>query len=112
MNHAIAAGALLRMAGLIAIASLLMACSTTPQIRVETVETKVPVAVQPIRPSDVPAPPPALGPRPKTVSQAADAAFAGWCAAVAYIVRAVPLLSVSAGLPPAQAPDYPECRKP
>lgn len=88
----------------------LLGCSHGPQqVRVETIETKVPVAVQPIKPSDIPTPPPPLGPRPPTAQQAADAAFAGWCAAVAYIVRSVPLLSVSAGLPAAQAPRYPEC---
>jgi hypothetical protein len=88
----------------------LAACATAP-VQTRTVTVDVPVATQPIRPADIPATPPPLGPRPPTAQQAADAAFAAHCRDVAFIIRAVPLLLVSAGLPPAQAPDYPECRK-
>lgn len=98
--------------GLISLVAMFLGgCASTAPVRTVTVETKVPVAVHPIDPKQIPAPPPPLGPRPKTLPQAADKAFGGWCSAVAFIIRAVPLLNVGAGLPPAQAPRYPECEK-
>lgn len=95
----------------ICLCCMVAACQHAPEARIETVTVQVPVAVQPIKPADVPTPPPPLGPRPASASQAADAAFAGYCSAIAYVIRAVPLLAVSAGLPPVQAPDYKECAK-
>lgn len=93
--------------------SLLSACAETPRAIVQDkiVTETVPVAVQPIKPADIPVPPPALGPRPPSAQQAADAAFAAHCRDVAFVIDAFPLLRLSAGLPPAQAPDYPECTK-
>jgi hypothetical protein len=69
------------------------------------------VAVQPIKPTDIPPLPDPLGARPPSAQQAADAAFAAHCRDVAFIIKAFPLLLVSAGLAPAQAPLYPECEK-
>lgn len=90
----------------------LSACAATNGVQTtKIVEKDVPVAVQPIKPSDVPSPPAPLGKRPPSAQQAADAAFSGYCAAIAYIIRAAPLLAVSAGLPPIQAPIYPECEQ-
>lgn len=95
---------------LIAAALLLAACQSGPT-RIETVEVKIPIAVQPIKPEDVPQAPGSLGPRPPTLPQAADRALAGWCEAVAYILKAQPLLQLSAGLPPVELGKYPECEK-
>jgi hypothetical protein len=81
----------------------------TPATRTETVEVKVPVAVQPITPAQVPTPPAPLGPRPSSLSAAADALFAQVCKLEAYVLRADPLLRVSAGEKPAELPKYPEC---
>jgi hypothetical protein len=94
------------------IALLLAACADHPQALGERiVEKDIPVAVQPIKAADIPPTPPALGPRPPSAQQAADAAFAAHCRDVAFIIRAVPLLLLSAGLPPVQAQVYPECAK-
>lgn len=94
---------------LVVVAGLLSACASTPPVETKTITVDVPVAVQPITPSQIPTPPAPLGKRPPTLPQAADALFAQVCSLEAYVMRAVPLLSVSAGLPPAQAPVYPEC---
>jgi hypothetical protein len=56
--------------------------------------------------ADAPAP---LGPRPSSLSAAADALFAQVCKLEAYVLRADPLLRVSAGEKPAELPKYPEC---
>jgi hypothetical protein len=91
---------------------MLSACAGHPAVPADRIVVeKVPVAIMPIKPSDIPATPPPLGPRPPTAQQAADAAFAAHCRDVAFIIRAVPLLLLSAGLPPVQAPDFPECAK-
>jgi hypothetical protein len=90
----------------------LSACETTRGIETtKIVEKVVPVAVQPIRPDQIPALPPPLGARPPSAPQAADAAFAAHCRDVAFIIKAMPLLLVSAGLAPAQAPSFPECER-
>jgi hypothetical protein len=89
---------------------LIAACSA-PATRTETVEVKVPVAVQPITPAQVPSPPPPLGPRPQSLSAAADKLLADHCSWVAFGLRAFPLLRVSAGLPPQELPKYPECER-
>jgi hypothetical protein len=88
----------------------LTACATGPT-KTETVEVKVPVAVQPIEPADVPALPAPLPKRPKDARAALDVALAQVCRFVSYALKADPLLRVSAGLPPLEAPDYRECRK-
>lgn len=87
---------------------LLASCQTAPE-KIVTKEVLVPVAIHPVKPTEIPAPPAALGPRPKELSAAADKAFSAWCAAASYIIKTFPLLRVSAGLPVAQAPAYPEC---
>jgi hypothetical protein len=97
---------------LIAGAFLALAACATDGVRVETREVKIPVATQPIAKEQIPTPPGSLGKRPPSAQQAADQAFGGWCQAVAFIIRAVPLLNISAGLPAAQAPAYPECEHP
>lgn len=92
--------------GLLALA--LAACQSAP-VKVETVEVKVPVAVRPIKAADVPTVPKPLGPRPQSLSAAADVLLSRWCAAVAYMLKADPLLRVSAGAPQAALGRYPEC---
>lgn len=79
----------------------------TPADRVVTVEK--PVAVQPITKDQLPALPPPLGPIPQDANAAALQALAARCEAIAFVIKAWPLLLVSAGLLPAQAPIYPEC---
>lgn len=92
-------------------ALLLAGCAGTPAVRTQTVEVKVPVAVQPIRADQIPAPPAPLGPRPSSLSAAADILLSRWCSAVSYILRADPLLRVSAGSPQSELPKYPECER-
>lgn len=89
-------------------ACMLTACAT-PAIKERIVEVKVPVAVQSIKPADVPVLPAPLPKRPANVSSALDLALAQVCAFVAYGLKADPLLRVSAGLPPLAAPKFPEC---
>lgn len=91
-----------------ALAFLLTGCQTAA-VHDRIVEVVKPVAVQPIKPADVPVAPGSLGKRPPTLSQAADKALSGWCAAVAYMLKADALLRVSAGLPPQELGKYPEC---
>lgn len=93
----------------LAILALLLAGCQTPATRTETVEFKVPVAVQPIKPEQVPAPPAPLPPRPTSLSAAADVLLAKVCELEAYVLRADPLLRLSAGLPQQALAKYPEC---
>jgi hypothetical protein len=86
----------------------LAACST-PATRIEVKEVRVPVPIQPLRPDQVPTPPAPLPKRPESLSAAADVLLSRWCAAVAYILRADPLLRLSAGEKQAELPAYPEC---
>lgn len=98
--------------GAFAILGLLSACeSPRAVVQTQIIKEAIPIATQPIKPGDIPNPPAPLGPRPPSAQQAADLAFSGYCQAIAFIIRAYPLLRLSAGEPPAQAPDYPECRK-
>jgi hypothetical protein len=88
----------------------LTACST-PAVKEKIVEVRVPVAVQPIKPADVPTPPAPLPPRPGSLSAAADVLLSKWCAAVGYMLKADPLLRVSAGVPQKPLEHYPECER-
>jgi hypothetical protein len=88
---------------------LALAACQTPATRTQTVEVRVPVAVQPIKPEQVPAVPSPLGPRPESTSAAADMLLADHCKWVAYGLLTDPLLRVSAGEPPKMLPKYPEC---
>lgn len=77
--------------------------------RTQTVEVRVPVAIQPIKPDQVPAVPAPLGPRPQSLSAAADLLLAKHCEFVAYALKADPLLRLSAGEPQQALPQFPEC---
>lgn len=89
---------------------LLLAACQTPATRTEYKEVKVPVAVQPIKPEQVPLVPTPLPPRPSSLSAAADVLLSKWCEAVAYFIKANPALRISAGMPPQATPAYPECK--
>lgn len=110
-------GAKVRLAALaivmaiVAAALLLSGCETAkdPAAEIRTVEVVRPVAVRPIEPKDVPAVPAPLPPRPSTLSAAADLLASKWCEAVAYFLKADPLLKTSAGAPQHDLPRYPEC---
>jgi hypothetical protein len=91
--------------------ALALAGCQTPATKTVVQEVRVPVAVQPIKPADVPALPAPLPKRPADARQALDVALAQVCRWVAFGLRAEPLLRVSAGLPPQEAPAYPECSK-
>ena len=91
--------------------AFLTACTGTPATRIEVKEVKVPVAIQPIKPDQVPKVPKPLGPRPQSLSAAADELLADHCAWVAFGLRAMPLLQVSAGLSQTPLPSYPECER-
>jgi hypothetical protein len=76
-----------------------------------TVEVKVPVAVQPIKPAQVPAVPAPLAKRPASLSAAADLLLAKVCELEAYALKADPLLRLSAGMPQQALAKFPECER-
>lgn len=84
------------------------ACST-PAVKTQIVEMKIPVAVQAIVPEQIPPLPSPLTPRPQSLSAAADVLLSKVCEWVAYGIRSKPLLDVSAGRTPNEAPRFPEC---
>jgi hypothetical protein len=89
---------------------LISACGHRPAaVSDHIITVQVPVAVQPIKPTDVPAAPAPLGPRPPTLQQQADTLFAKLCEFESYTLKADPLLRLSAGEPPKALPPYPEC---
>jgi hypothetical protein len=90
---------------------LLAGCAGAPPVRDRIVEVVKPVAVQPIKPDQVPALPAPLPKRPADARQALDLALAQVCTFVAYGLKADPLLRVSAGMPQVSAPRYPECER-
>ena len=90
-------------------AALLAGCTQPTVVKDRVVEVVKPVAVQPIKPADVPAMPAPLPPRPDNLSAAADVLLGKWCEAVAYFLRADPLLKVSAGQGQSAAAKFPEC---
>ena len=98
----------IKLCNLFVAAAGLSACAT-PAVRERVVEVSKPVATHPVDPKDVPVAPGSLGKRPPTLQQAADKALSGWCGAVAYMLKADPLLRLSAGLPPVELGAYPEC---
>lgn len=87
---------------------LLVGCST-PATRTETVEVKIPVATKPLKPEQIPTAPAPLGPRPQSLSAAADVLLADHCAWVAFGLKAMPLLQLSAGISQQPLPTYKEC---
>jgi hypothetical protein len=89
----------------------LSGCASAPPVRDRVVEVKVPVAVQPIAAKDVPPPPKPLGPRPSSLSAAADVLLSKVCELEAYVLKADPLLRLSAGGKPVELPPYPECER-
>jgi hypothetical protein len=91
--------------------ALSLAACQTPAVQTRTVEVKIPVAVQPIKPAQVPAVPAPLPSRPSSLSAAADVLASKWCEAVSYFLKADPLLRVSAGQQPNALPTYPECER-
>lgn len=104
-------GCIISIVGIVLIAVMLAGCNTTAAVQTKTVEVDVPVATHPIDPKKIPPAPPPLGPRPKSLQAVADVALAGHCRDVSWIIKVFPLLQVGAGLPPSQAPVYPECAK-
>jgi hypothetical protein len=90
--------------------ALLAGCST-PAIKDRIVEVDKPVAVQPIKPADVPPVPAPLGPRPQSLSAAADLLLAKHCEFVAYALKTDPLLRLSAGLQQQALAKFPECER-
>jgi hypothetical protein len=94
---------------LVAVTCATLCACQTPATRIETKEVLVPTAVQPIKPEQVPATVSPLGPRPKSLSAAADTLLSKWCAAVAYMLKADPLLRIAAGEKPIDLAKYPEC---
>jgi hypothetical protein len=96
----------------LALTPMLMAgMCQTPAVKDRIIEVKVPVAVQPIKPEQVPPLPSPLPPRPGSLSAAADTLLSKVCEWVAYGIRAKPLLEVSAGQQPTDAPKFPECER-
>lgn len=99
----------LLVAGLVAMLFVVLTACSTPATKIQTVEVKIPVAVQPIRPAQVPVVPKPLGPRPQSLSAAADLLLAKHCEFVAYALKADPLLRLSAGMQQQQLAKFTEC---
>lgn len=97
--------------GFVTYACLALTACATPATRTETVKVKIPVAVQPIKPEQVPAVPAPLGPRPQSLSAAADLLLAKHCEFVAYALKADPLLRQSAGMQQQVLAQFPECER-
>jgi hypothetical protein len=95
----------------VATGALLLSACASNAVQTRTVEVKVPVAVQPIKPAQVPAVPAPLAKRPASASAALDVLLADHCKWVAYGLLTDPLLRVSAGLPPQVLSTYPECER-
>lgn len=87
---------------------VLSSCAT-PAVKERVVTVNVPVAVQPIKPADVPVLPAPLPKRPADARQALDLALSKVCEWVAFGLRAQPLLQVSSGQAQQAVPAYPEC---
>lgn len=105
-------GCIIGLVGIALLALILTACATPPPVtKVQTVEVKVPVWMNPLRPDQVPTPPAALPKRSGNLAADADTLLAKVCEFVAYAVQADPLLRISAGEKPALTPAYPECAK-
>ena len=92
------------------IALALSGCATGA-VKDRIVEVKVPIATQPIKPADVPKVPAPLGPRPQSLSAAADVLLSKVCELEAYALKADPLLRLSAGLPQQPLPVFKECER-
>jgi hypothetical protein len=88
-----------------------LAACQTPAVQTRTVEVKIPVAVQPIKPAQVPAVPAPLAKRPASLSAAADLLLAKVCELEAYALKADPLLRLSAGMPQQALAKFPECER-
>lgn len=93
----------------ICLCCIVAACQTPTVVKDRVVDVVKPVATQPIKPADVPAMPAPLPPRPGNLSAAADVLLSKWCEAVAYFLRADPLLKVSSGQAQSTVAKYPEC---
>lgn len=89
---------------------LLTACGgTVVEKEIQTVP--VAVKVQPIKVTDIPPPVTPLPARPRSDAAASDLLLAKVCELYAYMVRAHPLLLLSAGAEQSGVPVYPECRE-
>lgn len=91
------------------LAVVLSSCASGAAVQDRIVEVSVPVAIHPVKPEQIPPLPSPLPPRPSSLSAAADTLLAWHCQWVAYGLRAAPLLAVSAGQTPSEAPRFPEC---
>jgi hypothetical protein len=96
---------------LLTIACLLLTACQTGAIRDRIVEVSKPVATHPITAAQIPAVPAPLGPRPSSLSAAADLLLSKHCQWVAYALRADPLLRLSAGEAQKALLAYPECQR-
>jgi hypothetical protein len=92
-------------------ALLVSGCAHHVEFQDRIVEVDKPVAIQPIKADEVPKVPAPLGPRPGTSQQREEALLSKVCEFVAYALIADPLLHVSAAIPQATLPAFPECSK-
>jgi hypothetical protein len=100
-----------RSTGIPVYVGLLLAACSTPAIKDRIVTVSMPIATRPLKPADLPAAPAPLGPRPQSLSAAADVLMSKVCELEAYVLRADPLLRLSAGLPQQALANYPECER-
>jgi hypothetical protein len=96
---------------LVLIAFLLLTGCASGAVRDRIVEVDKPVAIHPITAAQIPAVPAPLGPRPSSLSAAADLLLSKHCEWVAYALRADPLLRLSAGEAQKALQAYPECQR-
>jgi hypothetical protein len=99
------------MKALLTVACLLLTGCASGAVRDRIVEVSKPVAVHPITAAQVPTVPAPLGPRPSSLSAAADLLLSKHCEWVAYALRADPLLRLSAGEAQKAPQAYPECQR-
>jgi hypothetical protein len=90
---------------------LALAACQTPAVKDRVVEVRIPVAVQPIKPDQVPIVPAPLAKRPASLSAAADLLLAKVCELEAYALKADPLLRLSAGMQQQALAKFPECER-
>jgi hypothetical protein len=100
-----------RAAVAVPILMLFLTACQTPAVKDRVVEVRVPVAVQPIKPDQVPIVPAPLAKRPASLSAAADLLLAKVCELEAYALKADPLLRLSAGMPQQALGRFPECER-
>ena len=89
---------------------MVAACGGGTVVEERVVSVSKAVPTRPIRLDQIPRPIDPLPPRPADPAAATDLLLAKICELYGYMLQAAPLLTLSAGAPPARVEEYPECR--